>query len=89
VQGELLDATERATRHRVKKALDEAPFFSSIYVVYDVSYATEFAMNLNVNLWMRFAWGAVAVEWLAGLAFTKPTIRSQAKGARLFHLALA
>src|SRR6478735_7693225 len=46
-------------------------------------------MSMDVNLWMRFAWGAVAVVWLAGLAFTKPTIRSQAKGARRFHLALA
>jgi protein-S-isoprenylcysteine O-methyltransferase Ste14 len=36
-----------------------------------------------------YTWEALGVVWLAGLAFTKRTVRRQPTGARLFHLALA
>jgi protein-S-isoprenylcysteine O-methyltransferase Ste14 len=35
-----------------------------------------------------YAWEAVGLVWLAGLAFTKRTVRRQPGGARLFHLVL-
>jgi protein-S-isoprenylcysteine O-methyltransferase Ste14 len=46
-------------------------------------------MALNVDSAIGIAWEAVALVWLAGLLFTKRTVRSQATGTRLFHLALA
>jgi len=44
--------------------------------------------GLNVDAAIRYAWEALALVWLVGLAFTKRTVRSQAPGTRLFHLAL-
>lgn len=46
-------------------------------------------MVLNVDSAFGYAWGTVGVVWMAGLAFTKRTVRSQPSGARIFHLALA
>ena len=46
-------------------------------------------MVLNVHAAIGYVWGALGMVWLAGLAFTKPTVRSQAAGARIFHLVLA
>jgi protein-S-isoprenylcysteine O-methyltransferase len=43
----------------------------------------------NVDSAIGYTWAALGIVWLAGLAFTKPTVRSQAAGSRLFHLALA
>jgi protein-S-isoprenylcysteine O-methyltransferase Ste14 len=46
-------------------------------------------MRLNPGFGITLAWLSLALVWLAGLAFTKRTVRSQPAGARLFHLALA
>ena len=45
-------------------------------------------MALNPGSVIRYAWEAVGLVWLAGLVFTKRTVRSQPVGTRLFHLAL-
>jgi protein-S-isoprenylcysteine O-methyltransferase Ste14 len=45
-------------------------------------------MILNVNSAIVYSWDALGVVWLAGLAFTKRTVRSQSLGTRLFYLAL-
>lgn len=45
-------------------------------------------MALNINSAIGLTWGALALVWIAGLLFTKRTVRSQPAGARLFHLAL-
>jgi protein-S-isoprenylcysteine O-methyltransferase Ste14 len=36
-----------------------------------------------------YTWEVLGMIWLAGLAFTKRTVRRQPTGARLFHLVLA
>lgn len=46
-------------------------------------------MALDVNSMIVYTWEALGVIWLAGLAFSKRTVRSQPTAARLFHLALA
>jgi protein-S-isoprenylcysteine O-methyltransferase Ste14 len=43
---------------------------------------------LNVHAVVTYAWGAVGLVWLVGLAFTKRTVRAQSPGTRLFHLGL-
>ena len=45
-------------------------------------------MTFNVQSAIGYTWDAVAIVWLIGMGFTKPTVRSQPSGARLFHLAL-
>jgi len=45
-------------------------------------------MTLNVDAAIGNTWAALGLVWLAGLAFTKRTVRSQPVGARLFHLVL-
>jgi len=45
--------------------------------------------HLNVSSAIGYAWEALGLIWLAGLAFTKQTVRRQPGGQRLFHLALA
>ncbi|MGC1422741.1 MAG: isoprenylcysteine carboxylmethyltransferase family protein [Terracidiphilus sp.] len=35
-----------------------------------------------------YVWEALGLVWLAGLAFTKRTVLSQATGSRLFHMAV-
>src|SRR5579862_4839172 len=45
-------------------------------------------MTFNVNSAITYCWDAVWLVWLVGLAFTKRTVRSQAVGSRVFHLAL-
>jgi protein-S-isoprenylcysteine O-methyltransferase Ste14 len=45
-------------------------------------------MIMDVGSAIGYTWAAVGAVWLAGLAFTKRTVRSQPGGARLFHLAL-
>jgi protein-S-isoprenylcysteine O-methyltransferase Ste14 len=46
-------------------------------------------VHFNVSSAIGYTWEALGVVWLAGLAFTKRTVRRQPGGARLFHLALA
>lgn len=46
-------------------------------------------MSFNVNSAIGCCWLGLALVWLAGLAFTKRTVRSQELGSRLFHMALA
>ena len=46
-------------------------------------------MIVNVQAAIGYTWESLGVVWLAGLAFTKRTVRSQPNGARIFHLALA
>ena len=46
-------------------------------------------VSFNVSSAIGYAWAALGIIWLAGLAFTKRTARRQPGGARLFHLALA
>jgi len=43
----------------------------------------------NVLSAIGYTWEALGLVWLAGLAFTKRTVRRQPTGARLFHLVLA
>lgn len=43
---------------------------------------------LDVNSAIALCWEAVGLVWIAGLLFTKRTVRSQPLGSRLFHLAL-
>ena len=45
-------------------------------------------MTFDIHSAIGYTWDAVAVVWLIGMGFTKPTVRSQPSGARLFHLAL-
>ena len=45
-------------------------------------------MHLNASAAIQYTWEALGLVWLVGLAFTKRTMRSQAPGTRLFHLAL-
>ena len=45
-------------------------------------------MNHSIDTGIGIAWASVALVWLAGLTFTKRTMRSQSAGTRLFHLAL-
>jgi len=45
--------------------------------------------HLNVSSAIGYAWEALGLIWLGGLAFTKRTVRRQPGGPRLFHLALA
>jgi protein-S-isoprenylcysteine O-methyltransferase Ste14 len=44
--------------------------------------------NLDVNSAIGYAWATLAAVWLAGLAFTKRTVRSQPTNTRLFYMAL-
>jgi protein-S-isoprenylcysteine O-methyltransferase Ste14 len=46
-------------------------------------------MTLTVDAAIGYTWEAVGLIWLAGLAFTKRTVRSQPLGTRVSHLALA
>lgn len=46
-------------------------------------------MTFNLNAAIGYCWAVLAFVWLVGLAFTKRTVRSQAAGSRLFHMALA
>jgi len=60
-----------------------------IYVVYDVSYATEINMTtLSIGEAIRYTWLGLGTAWLIGLAFTKRTLRSQPSGTRLFQMAV-
>lgn len=45
-------------------------------------------MEVTIQEIIGYTWEALALVWLIGLAFTKPTARSQAPGPRLFHLLL-
>src|ERR1700757_2373593 len=45
--------------------------------------------HLTVLSAIGYTWEALGLIWLAGLAFTKRTLRRQPNGAWLFHLALA
>jgi protein-S-isoprenylcysteine O-methyltransferase Ste14 len=45
-------------------------------------------MEWNVNAAIGYAWDSVGLVWLAGYAFTKPAVRTQSLGTRLFHVAL-
>ncbi len=45
--------------------------------------------QINVEALIEYPWAAVGLVWLAGMAFTKRTVRAQTPGTRLFHLALA
>jgi protein-S-isoprenylcysteine O-methyltransferase Ste14 len=45
-------------------------------------------LNLDMDSAIGYSWEALAVVWLAGMAFTKRTVRSQSTGTRLFHVAL-
>ncbi len=45
-------------------------------------------MTLSVDSAIALCWEAVALVWIAGLLFTKRTVRSQPGFARLFQLAL-
>lgn len=44
--------------------------------------------TFNVQSAIGYTWDALAIVWLIGMGFTKPTVRSQPSGARIFHLAL-
>jgi protein-S-isoprenylcysteine O-methyltransferase Ste14 len=46
-------------------------------------------MTFDISAAIGFTWEALGIVWLVGLGFTKPTVRSQSPGTRLFHLALA
>jgi protein-S-isoprenylcysteine O-methyltransferase Ste14 len=45
-------------------------------------------MAVNAYQVIRWAWAALGLVWLAGLAFTKPAVSRQPGSWRLFHLAL-
>jgi protein-S-isoprenylcysteine O-methyltransferase Ste14 len=45
-------------------------------------------MTHSIDTAIGIAWAGVALVWLAGLAFTKRSVRSQSASTRLFHLAL-
>lgn len=45
-------------------------------------------IQINVNSAIAYTWGGLGLVWLAGMAFTRQTVRRQPGGARLFHLAL-
>ena len=45
-------------------------------------------MTYPIATGIGMAWTSVALVWLAGLGFTKKTMRSQSMSTRLFHLAL-
>jgi len=42
----------------------------------------------NAGSAIGFTWEITGLVWLAGLVFTKRTVRSQPSGTRLFHIAL-
>lgn len=46
-------------------------------------------MEINPQSGIVYCWEALGVFWLVGLGFSKPTIRAQEVGPRLFHIALA
>jgi protein-S-isoprenylcysteine O-methyltransferase Ste14 len=46
-------------------------------------------IRFNADAGIEYAWAALALVWLAGLAFTKRTARTQPVGTRLFQLAVA
>ena len=43
-------------------------------------------MKIDAMTGIGWAWAALALVWFAGLATTKPTVRSQSAGTRLFQL---
>ncbi|MGD0629945.1 MAG: isoprenylcysteine carboxylmethyltransferase family protein [Terracidiphilus sp.] len=45
-------------------------------------------MNLHIDSLIGYTWDALMIVWLIGLAYTKRTVRAQAPGPRLFHMAL-
>jgi protein-S-isoprenylcysteine O-methyltransferase Ste14 len=49
----------------------------------------EVVMTTNVLSAIGYTWEGLGIVWLAGLAFTKRTVRSQSVGPRLFYMALA
>jgi protein-S-isoprenylcysteine O-methyltransferase Ste14 len=57
-------------------------------IVYDAALPKEVIMTVNVQAAVGYTWEILAFVWLIGLAFTKRTVRSQAPGPRLFHLAI-
>ncbi len=46
-------------------------------------------MTFNVNSAIGYCWLGLGLVWLVGLAFTKRTVRSEAAGSLMFHVALA
>lgn len=46
-------------------------------------------MTVNVSFAIGCMWESLGIVWLAGLAFTKRTARSQRGGARIFQSAMA
>jgi len=46
-------------------------------------------MTFNATSIIRSTWEALGVLWLIGYAFTKPVIRAQSIGSRLFTIAVA
>lgn len=46
-------------------------------------------MEIDVNAWIRYSWETVGLVWLVAAAFSKPTVRVQSYGPRLFQMALA
>jgi protein-S-isoprenylcysteine O-methyltransferase Ste14 len=44
---------------------------------------------LDIESAIAYPWAAVGIVWLIMFAFTKRTVRAQATGTRLFHVALA
>ena len=45
--------------------------------------------HIDVDSAIGYTWEALGIVWLAGLAFTKRTVRRQPSGARLFYIVLA
>lgn len=45
-------------------------------------------MAINAGSAIGLTWEVTGLVWLAGLVFTKRTVRAQPSGTRLFHLAL-
>ena len=74
---------------RAKFELTKGEHPAKIYVVYDVSYATEVKMTFDVTSAIAYTWEAVGVVWLAALPFVKRTVRTQNWGSRALYLALA
>ena len=54
--------------------------------MYDVSYTTH--MRTQLNRYVDWAWGVMAIVWLIGAIRTKPTARSQSAASRVVHIAL-
>ena len=44
--------------------------------------------STSIQSLIGYTWQALGLVWLAGMAFTKPTLRAQPHGPRLFHSAL-